>query len=207
VTFEEGSFIEPVGCTLRAQRLAHLTPGDTVLVLGSGISGLLHIAAAKAMGAGKIIATDINPYRLRMAKEAGASDTIDASKDVAAILREANDGRLADLVIVCTGAPSAFRQALASVDRGGSVIFFAPAPPEYELPLRITDIWRNGITLLPSYGASPLDIQMSMDLIKNGRIPLQQMITHRLGLEEIGRGFKLVADAQDSMKVIVEPHG
>lgn len=206
VSYDKGSFIEPLGCTLRGQRLAHLTPGDTVLILGSGISGLLQIATARAQGTGNIIATDINPYRLRIASELGATQTIDASQDVPSLVRDANEGRLADLVIVSTAAPAAFRQALASVDRGGSILFFAPAPPDYELPLRITDIWRNGITLLPSYGASPLDILMAIDLIRNDRIPLEQMITHRLGLQEIGLGFKLVANAQDSIKVIVQPH-
>jgi L-iditol 2-dehydrogenase len=206
VSYDEGSFIEPIGCTLRGQRLARLAPGDTVLVLGSGISGLLHVATARTQGAGKIIATDINRHRLSVAAELGANHTIDASKDVPALVRNANEGRLADLVIVSTGAPSAFRQALASVDRGGTILFFAPAPPEYELPLRITDIWRNGIILLPSYGAAPQDIQMAIDLIVNHQIPLEKMITHRIGLQDIGLGFKLVADAQDSLKVIVQPH-
>jgi L-iditol 2-dehydrogenase len=207
VAFDEGSFIEPLGCTIRAHRLAGFQPGDTVLILGSGISGILHIALARAQGAGKVVATDVHPFRLNFAKKFGASEVLPATENVPKLIREANNGRGADIVIVCAGAPQAFSQALESVDRGGKIVFFAPTPPDYYLPLNITDIWRNGITLLPSYGAGPLDIEIAIELIANRRVPVQEMITHRLGLEQIGQGFRLVSDAKDSMKVIIHPHG
>jgi L-iditol 2-dehydrogenase len=126
VSYEEGAFIEPLACVVRGQRVARLQPGQTVLVLGSGISGLLHLALACALGAGRIVATDINEYRLKAAQRLGAEVVIHAEEDVPARLRQANEGRLADLVIVCTGAFPAFLQALQSVDRGGTVLFFAP---------------------------------------------------------------------------------
>jgi len=125
---------------------------------------------------------------------------------VTAMVRAQNDGRLADLVIICTAAPSAFAQALASIDRGGTILFFAPTPPGFELPLRVADIWRNGITLLPSYGASPLDIVTAIDLIRNHRIPVLDMITHRLGLVQAALAFQLVAEAKESLKVIIYPN-
>ena len=205
VSFEDGSFIEPLGCTIRAQRLAGLRPGDTVLVLGSGISGILHIALARALGAGKIFATDIHPFRLKAAAQFGAQAVMEATGDVVTKVRAENDGRGADIVIVSTGAPSAFQQAMDSVDRGGCVVFFAPPSPDYELPVRVAAIWRNGVHLMPSYGAGPSDLQMSIDLIRNQRVPVQQMITHRLPLEEAALGFRLVAEAKDSMKVILNP--
>ncbi|MFQ6003114.1 MAG: alcohol dehydrogenase catalytic domain-containing protein, partial [Candidatus Zixiibacteriota bacterium] len=157
ISFEEGSFVEPLGCVVRGQRLARLKPGLSVLILGSGISGLLHLLLAHALGAGRIIATDVNEYRLRAAKEFGADAVIHAREDIPARLREVNDGRLADLVIVSTGVFPAFTQALQSVDRGGTILFFAPTDPGVDLPVPVNEFWRNGITLLPSYGASPLD--------------------------------------------------
>ena len=76
MTFDEGSFIEPLACVVRAQRFARLTAGQTVLVIGSGISGLLHIQAARARGAARIVATDINDFRLKAAQRFGADATI-----------------------------------------------------------------------------------------------------------------------------------
>jgi L-iditol 2-dehydrogenase len=174
-------------------------------VLGSGISGLLHIALARASGAGKIIATDISDYRLNAAKRFGADSVLHAEEDVPARLLQANDKRMADLVIVCTGALPAFRQALQSVDRGGTVLFFAPTEPGVDLPIPVNEFWRNGITLMPSYGASPEDINAAIDLISARRVPVHEMITHRLPLAETERGFQLVADGGKSIKVIIEP--
>lgn len=205
MTYEEGVFIEPLACVVRAHRLARLQPGQTVLVLGSGIAGLLHIALARALGAGRIIATDISDYRLNAAKRFGADVVIHAQEDVPAKVRQANDNRLADQVMICTGAMSAMNQALQSVDRGGTIVFFAPTEPGVMLPIPVNDFWRNGITLLPSYGGAPLDIMQAIELIRAKRVPVVEMITHRLGLAETGIGFQLVAGAGESIKVVIEP--
>ncbi len=205
VSFEEGSFMEPLGCVLRGQRLARLMPGQTVLVMGSGISGLLHIMLAKALGAGRVIATDVSPYRLKAAKDLGADAVINAKEDVPARLKELNGGWLAELVIVCTGAMAAFAQALKSVDRGGTLMYFATTNPGETLPVPINDYWRNGITLMPSYGNSPYDAEAAIALIRSGRVPVGKLITHRLGLAEAAQGFQLVAGAGESIKVILEP--
>lgn len=207
VSFEDGAFIEPLACVIRGQRMAGLRPGDAVLVIGSGISGLLHIALARSLGAGRVIATDINEYRLNAAKRFGADAMIDAKEDVPVISRKLNGDRPADLVIVCAGALSAFTQALQSVDRGGTVMFFAPTEPGVDLPVPVNDFWRNGITLMPSYGGAPLDIAVAIELIRAKVVPVNGMITHRLGLKEAGLGFKLVAEARESIKVIINPHG
>ncbi len=206
VSFEDGAFIEPLACVVRGQRVARLQPGQTVLVLGSGISGLLHVALARALGAGRIVATDVNEYRLNAAQRFGADVVIHAKEDVPARLRQANEGRLADLVIICTGAFPAFIQALQSVDRGGTVLFFAPTEPGVDLPVPVNNFWRNGITLMPSYGNSPLDAAVAIELIRARRVPVHEMITHRLSLAETGLVFQLVAEARESIKVIVEPH-
>jgi len=205
VSFEEGAFVEPLACVIRGQRVANFRAGQTVLIIGSGISGMLHLMLARAMGAGRIIATDINEFRLNKALESGADAAIDAREDVPARARAANGNRPADLVIVCTGAFPAFKQALQSVDRGGSVLCFATSDPGVELPIPINDFWRNGITVLPSYANSPYDAEVAIQLLRARRLPVGDMITHRLGLADTGLGFKLVAGGGDSLKVIVEP--
>jgi L-iditol 2-dehydrogenase len=206
ISYQDATFIEPLACVLRGQRLAHMQPGSTLLVIGSGIAGLLHIQLAHIMGAGLIAATDISDYRLRATRRFGADAVFQADEDLPTRLREVNQSRLADLVIVCTGATSAIIQALQSVERGGTVLFFAPSDPGVTIPLSITELfWRNEITLTSSYAGSPADYAAALELVREATLLWREMITHRLSLAETGLGFHLVADAQDSIKVIIEP--
>jgi L-iditol 2-dehydrogenase len=206
MSFEQGVFVEPLACVVRGQRLAGLQPGHSVLILGSGISGLLHLMLAKALGAGRIVTTDISEHRLRAAMDLGASAAIHASEDVPERLKALNGGRLADRVIVCAGALSVYRQALQTVDRTGTVLCFAPTDPGIELPIPVNDFWRNEIRVLPSYGNAPYDAVVAIELISSGRVPVEKMVTHRLSLAEAGLGFKLVAEAGEALKVILYPH-
>ena len=206
VSFEEGTFIEPLACVMRGQRLAHLQRGQTVLAIGSGMAGLLHIQLARASGAGCIIATDIVDYRLEAARKFGADVAVQAEEYTPDYLRQVADGRLADLVVICAGATSAINQALESVERGGTVLFFAPTEPGVSVPISVNDLfWRNEITLTSSYGGSPGDYASALALIQTGKIRVLEMVTHRLGLAETGLGFQLIAQAQESLKVIIEP--
>ena len=206
VSFEEASFAEPLACVLRGQQRANAQPGQSVIVLGSGLAGLLHINLARTLGAGRIVATDVVDYRLEAARRFGADFAFSARDDVPARLREVNDGRLADLVIVCTGAPPALNQALQSVDRGGTVLFFAPTEPGVKVSVSINDtFFRNDATLTTTYAGAPGNLASALELIRARSVRVGEMITHRLGLAEAGLGFKLTAEAQDSLKVIVEP--
>jgi len=206
VSFEEATFIEPLACVLRGQRRVQMQPGQSVLVIGSGISGLLHVQLASALGAGLIVATDVSNYRLEAAQHFGADIAIHAEEYSPDRLRQVNQGRLADLVIICTGATSAINQALESVERGGTILFFAPTNPGVTIPISINDLfWRNDITFTTSYAGSPADYAAALELIRTRRVRVREMITHRLGLAETGLGFQLVVEAQNSIKVIIEP--
>lgn len=205
VSFEEATFVEPLGCVVRAFRMARFTPGTDVLVIGSGMSGLLHIKLARALGAGMIAATDINDFRLQAAKKAGADSLFRGDKaDVPAAVKDAF-GRLPGLVIVCAASDSAIAQALKSVDRGGTLILFAPKEPGGTYPFPLFDLWRDNITIINSYASPPLDTMMALDLIAARRVDVTDMITHRLGLGEAQEGFRLASQAGESIKVVIEP--
>lgn len=206
VSFDQGVFVEPLACVVRGQRLADLQPGQSVLILGSGISGLLHLMLARALGAGRIVTTDVGARRLDAARLFGADEAIHATENVPARFEALNGGRPADLVIVCTGALSAYRQALLSVDRGGTILCFAPTDPGIELSLPVNEFWRNEIRVLPSYGNAPHDAAVAIELIRSGRVPVEKIITHRLSLADAGLGFRLVAEAAEGLKVILYPH-
>ena len=205
MSYDEGVFIEPLACVVRGLKTAEMKPGQTVLVLGSGISGLLQIKLAKAWKAGKILATDVEEHRLKAAKKFGADAVIHAKDDVPEQVKKHNDGKLADLVILCTGAPSAVKQALKSVDSGGTILFFAPTEPGIEIPFPLFDLWNKQIKMVSTYAGSPEDINIAIDLIKSKKVNVVDMISHKLPLSEAAKGFQLVAKAQESIKVILEP--
>jgi L-iditol 2-dehydrogenase len=194
VSYEEGTMIEPLACVVRAQRIMGIGEGQTVLVMGSGVSGLLNIQLAKLKKA-NIVATDINEYRLKKAKEYGADEVFNAN--------EAPDIK-ADRIIMCTGAMSAFEKAFKYIDRKGIIMLFAI--PNKNISIPSEDFWRNESTLISSYGAAPVDLEEALELIKDGKINVKGMITHRFKLEEIQKGFKIAGEAKDSLKVIVIPN-
>ncbi len=207
VTFEEATFVEPLACVWRAQRSIGNQTGRTFVVMGSGIAGLLHIQVAGFLGAGRIIATDIHKFRLGQAKRFGADITVSGKEDLPGFLREVNEGRLADVIILCTGASSAVDQAFRSIDRGGTMLFFAVTDRDVSVPLRPNEVfWRTEITLTSSYAGAQEDYAKALDLIHLKKIRVNDMITHEFGLEEIGRAFGIVSEAQDSLKVIIKPH-
>jgi L-iditol 2-dehydrogenase len=205
MTFDEGSFIEPLACVVRAQRFAGMGAGQTVLVIGSGISGLLHIQLARARGAERIIATDISEFRLNAAKQFGADAVIHGSENVPEKLLGLNGGRLADRVVVCAGALPAAQQATRSVDRGGTILFFAPTAAGVDVPIPLFDYWRDEISVVTSYAGSGDDLKESLELIRDHKVRVGEMVTHRLPLAEAGLGFQLTASGQNSIKVIIDP--
>ena len=205
LSYDHGVFIEPLACVLRGQRATGLQAGQSLLILGSGVSGLLHLLCAKALGVGRVLMTDVSPYRLEMAKRLGADVAIDARDNVAERVRAANEGRGADQVYVCTGALSAFDQAMDAVEPGGVILAFATTPPDVKIQVPINQFWRNSVTIMSSYANSPHDAALAMELMRAGRVDPLPTITHRFPLAQAAEGFRLMADAGDSMKIIIEP--
>jgi L-iditol 2-dehydrogenase len=193
VSDEAGTIIEPLACVLRGQKVIGVKAGQTVLVLGSGFSGLLNIKAAKLLGA-RVIATDVNEFKLAQARLWGADEAINAS---------ANPQLKADRVIVCTVAPQATRQAFNCVDRKGVILFFAI--PENKIEVPSEDFWRNEITITASYGAAPADLEASLNLIKTKKIEAGKLVTHSFPLAQIQQAFDLVIKGKDSIKVVIKP--
>ncbi len=200
MSYEQATFIEPVGTVVE---VSESLKGDSVLVFGCGVAGILHMQISKAFGAGTIIATDINEYRLNLAKEFGADQIINSKEYTPKRLREINKGRLADRVIICTGAKSATEQAFESYEQGGKIIFFATPPENEKTEIEWYTHWRNGLTTKVTYGATPKSNQTAFELIRHNVINVDGMITHKLPLEEILQGFKL-ASKGEGLKFIIK---
>jgi len=203
LSYDQGTFIEPLACVVRAQNLAGIKKGQTLLIMGCGMSGLLHVKLAKSKGC-RVFATDLNQARLDLAKKNGADWILDASGEVSERLMTEN-GRKADVIILCTSALSAVAQAWKCIDKGGAIVFFAVPGPEKPVTVPLNDLWMQEIRILTSYYCGPPDIVEAMALLKTGTIEVEDMITHRLPLRDIARGFQLAIDGRESIKVIIKP--
>ena len=202
MTYEGGAMIEPLACAVAGQNQLGLKEGRTVLIIGSGVSGILHIQLAKTKHV-KVIATDIEGHRLKKALEFGADSVIDAREYSTDRLKDLNDNRLADAVVVCAAAKQAISDALCSVNRKGTVLLFAA--PEFDIDIPSQRFWRDEITVTFSYGAAPDALLKALYMIEGDAIKAGKMVTHSVRFSDIQQGFKIVSEAKDSLKVVVVP--
>ena len=206
-SYEAASFMEPLACVLRGQRRAGVKPAQTVLILGAGLTGLLHIPTAHCLGAGLVIAADTIPYRLDKAVEMGANHVFQADENLIDNIRRVNGGYLADQVIICYDG--FIDLGLDAIERGGTVLLFAGAAEGQMLPKNINDIfWRSEVTLTGTYAGAPRDCSQALQLIAAGSAPVEKIITHRLPLEQASRAFDNVCRPFESgcLKVVLTPH-
>ena len=207
MTYEEASFAEPLACIVRGQNQVKLGSGGVVAVIGSGISGILHIALAKARGAECIIAADINKTRLPWAQKFGA-DIVTEDSDIIADMLVEKTGRKADIVILTTGHPDAVQAGFEAADEGATILLFAPSDPKTTIQIDINKLFfKHDRTVTTTYANSPNDLKEALKLISENKVSVADMITHRIPLEDIQYGFDLVRNGQESLKVIVEPNG
>ena len=204
ITYDQSTFIEPLACVVRAQRLAGVKKGQTVLVIGCGMSGLMNIKLARTKGC-RIIAADINRTKLDIAEQMGADEVIDAADNISEKLIKIT-GRKADVVLLCAAADSAVEQTWQCVDKGGVIVLFAVPAPDKKVVVPVNDFWMKEITILTSYYCGPPDIMEAMKLIEWHNVTVDDLITHRLPLNEIVKGFQLVTDGRESIKVIIKPN-
>jgi L-iditol 2-dehydrogenase len=204
VSLADGTLVEPAACSVKGVRRAGVQPGDTVLVTGLGIMGILNILVARAFGAGRIIAADRVPYRLERARQAGAEVLVDiARQDLAAAVREATAGAMAQRVMVGPGSVEAMAQGIAACAPGGTVLFFTPTPPGEKLAIEPHHLYFNEINLVSSYSCGPDDTRQALALIERRIITAEDLVTHRFPLARAAEAFALTAKGGDSLKALV----
>lgn len=206
VSFEIGTFVEPLGSVLRGQQWAPTSDGRSVLIIGAGLTGLLHIQVARLNGAGFVAISDINPDRLKIAHKFGADATILATEDVPKKFKALNGGLGADTVIMTAPIPICVKQSLEAIGQGGTILFFAPTNPEIQSEINLWDLWQKEITITHSYGADFHNLSTALKWIQYKKINVTDMITHVFPLKETVEGFLLTAQPRDgSLKVIIHP--
>ncbi len=205
MSFEQGTQIEPLATCIRGIERAGIQPGDTVVVLGTGVTGLMNMQLANIYGAGKVIMTDFSDYRLAMAHRMGADHTINARDDVLKTLEELNGGRKADVVIVTAGSIKAMEQGLALAGGGSTVLLFAPSSPEEVLPVNPFQLLFLEMTLVSTYSCSHIETRQALKLIHGGRVKVEELVTHRFDLTGVGEAINLAVEAGESMKILITP--
>jgi L-iditol 2-dehydrogenase len=205
MSFDHATLIEPVATCIRSINRANIQAGDTLAVVGAGFTGLVHVQLARLFGAGRIIVSDFVPYRLDVARQLGADFSLDARQDVLAALKDVNDGRGADAVIVTPAYTQAMEQGLALAGGGATVLFFAPTPPETTLPISPHRLLFSEITITGSYSCTPLETRLALKLIEGGRIHVDALITHRFDLAGVGQAIDLANAGAESLKIVIRP--
>ena len=197
---EEGSFTEPLACCVRAVRRTPLFYGDTVVIMGLGSIGLLMLQAVKAWGerAGhdlRIYGIDLLPERLQLALDLGASGAFLApahEEEMRDLLLSLTEGRGADSVFITTTGERPFRQALVSVRKGGTIQTFAARAGI--VPMNIEHIYRQELSIISTYSSSPEDLRIALDLLAQGEVRVERLISHRLPLERFHEGVQLIRE-------------
>lgn len=204
LSYEDGTLIEPTACVVKALKRVNIRRGDTVLVIGLGIMGQIHILLSKYFGAGKIIGADMVSFRLGKAREFGADEIIDVSKyDLIDVLRDITHGEMADIVIVGPNSIEAMKQGLSAVRAGGNVLFFTPAKPDDRLTIDPNDLYFRDINLINSYSCGPTDTADALEIIEKGTVRAGKLVTHRFPIEMTADAFRLTSEAGDSLKSLI----
>lgn len=186
---ERATFVEPLACVLRALDRAGLVAGDSLLVAGTGTSGLLAVAAAHARAVEAVWVREPRPERMERALALGA---------------ERHGNELVDVALVCTTAPHAIADAFAAVAPGGCLCLYAPPSLGQALDIDGGHLYRGEIDVCASYAAGPADMRAAFDLVASGRVDPAGFVTHRLALDEVGRALELARTGQ-AVKALVVP--
>jgi L-iditol 2-dehydrogenase len=206
VSFEAGSLIEPLACIIHAIKKAKVKPGDSVVLIGAGTMGLMFIECLKYWGVRDLVVYEILDWRLRKAREYGASHVLVPDKDPqveAERLRQilASDG--ADQVFIAAKDISAMNLGMVLANKGGTVTFFATPKPSESVDLYPSHIFFNEITLTSTYSADHNDTRMALDLIANGDISADKLISHRFPLEQLSDAILQTDSRDESLKCVI----
>ena len=201
MTDETASFTEPLACCLRAVKRSGAAPGDTAIVVGLGSIGWL-LARAFALSGARIFGADLMPARRALGRTAGA-EVFDDDAELDAAVRQATDGRGADVVMLTAGGAALLPWAAARVRDGGQLHYFAGGAGE-SLPLPLPDLYHRELTLTATYSSSPAELRAAFGLLTDGAVRVDGLISHRLPLADLAKGVELMR-RQEAVKVYITP--
>jgi L-iditol 2-dehydrogenase len=203
--YATAALAEPLACCLNAQELALVGPGDRVAIFGAGPQGWLQVQAARFRGAALIMLVENKPTRLRAAMDAGADLVIDAGgEDPVAAIQAATGGEGADVVIPACGSLEALDWGLAVLAKRGRLCLYSGLPQEGEVhPVDLNRLHYQEASLVGAYGCTSRQNALALELMGQGLVRVEQLISLRLPLELAEEGLKLVLNRQ-WLKIVIE---
>ena len=203
VSLEEGAMCEPLSVGIHAVRRARIALGDSVLITGAGTIGLVTLMAARAAGATTAVVTDLQPNRLQLAQELGATAAADVRcEDALDLVRDLAGGRGVDAVIECTGVSSAMLTGLEALKRGGTAVWVGMTDDAYTIPA--VDTIRKALEIRGMFRYRNT-YPAAIDLIAAGCADVARLITHRLSLDHLREAMQIAHTRRDgAVKVMVE---
>jgi L-iditol 2-dehydrogenase len=200
----DGALIEPLACVVKSLTRAGRIDGASVLIIGLGVMGQLHVLLARHLGAARILAADLVATRCAVAGRLGADVLIDASAgDLAEQVRAHTDGEGAEVVIVGPATVAALRAGLECAARGGTVVQFMGTEPGETLALSTFDFYFRELRLVPSYSCGPVETRQALDLIAGGAVGAHHVVTHRFALDDAAQAYRVAAEDKASIKTMV----
>ncbi|HSW62845.1 MAG TPA: alcohol dehydrogenase catalytic domain-containing protein [Dissulfurispiraceae bacterium] len=204
VSYDDGSLVEPAACVVKSLKRSGIRKGDTVLILGLGVMGQMHVLLAREFGAGCILGVDMVDYRLLKAIEFGADEVINVLEvDMNRRISALTGGRMADIVIVGPNSAEVMLQGMDSVAAGGTVVLFTPAKPGESLTVDPNKLYFRDISIVTSYSCGPEDTRNALGLIQKGIISAEKLVTHRFSIEQTADAYQLAGGAGDSLKSLI----
>lgn len=207
VSFEAGTLIEPLSCVIHAIRKAGIKAGDSVALIGTGTMGLMFIECLHYWGVRDLVVYEVLDWRIKKAKEFGAKEVLIPNNDpekeamrLRGILK--SDG--ANKVIVAAKDIRALQLGLRLANKGGTVVFFATPQPDEYVELYPSYIFFNEITVTSTYSGDHLDIRTALDLIANGDVSSDKLISHRYPIEKVSDALLQTISRNESLKCIIE---
>lgn len=202
-TLQAAAFTEPLSCVLRGERMLNIQPGETVLVLGAGPIGLMHMQVARLFG-GRALVADVRAERLAVASELGADAVIDTSQGgLKDAVLAATDGWGADAAAITVGSARLVEETLGVLARGGRMNIFAGIYPKEPVSLDPNLIHYRELQVVASSDSTPADYRQSLSLIEQRQIQVLPLISHLLPLERLTEGMEIVKAAQ-GLKVMID---
>ncbi|NMB01973.1 MAG: alcohol dehydrogenase catalytic domain-containing protein [Firmicutes bacterium] len=206
MSFSAGAMAEPVACVLNGLEDCRLKLGDSLLIMGAGPMGLLAAQAAFAQGVGKVIVSELNEERLAKAKEIGAIAVNPKQEDLKEVIKRETNGQMVQAVMVCVGFAEAVEEAQQYVASGGVINMFGGLPKDSTVTIDPGLIHYQQVSLVGSFGFTHIQFRQAVELMANGRIDAERIITHSLPLEEAEQGILLSAD-QKALKIMLTNGG
>jgi L-iditol 2-dehydrogenase len=205
-SFEEASITEPLACVLHGDEEARIGIGDSVVIIGAGPIGLLHLLTVKKMGVGKTIIIDLVEERLNFAEKIGADYVINGGKeDPVERVKQLTCGYGADVVIEAIGTPATWEQALKLGKKGGRVLEFGGSPPGTEVKLNTEMLHYGEMTIMGTFHATPLHFRKALNLIASRTIDVRPLITRKMSLDRIKEAFDILTTSKSEIKIAIIP--